>query len=178
MKIVLNQTEIESAIQEFLQQSDSMITLRADQEVAITFDTDENDNSVQAILDITDADRSDDDSSDDSSKSPRTGAKKTRAKRTPKASSEAASDEVKSAVTSMSELGNAPWTEETKIETPGLEQVSEEAPKEPEETAPEPDKSSVKIFPDLGSSAAPSNKPPEEAVSAKSLFANLTKPTQ
>jgi hypothetical protein len=96
-------------------------------------------------------------------------------------------DELQAKEEAKTEGQTVPWEEPAAAETvqatetaePAAEPVAEAAVAQPNETKPLSALTPVvKIFPDATSSAAPETPKPDVASAAKSLFANLTKPTQ
>jgi hypothetical protein len=96
-------------------------------------------------------------------------------------------DELQAKEEAKTEGQTVPWEEPAATEVaetagqtePPAEPVAEAAVAQPNETKPVSALTPVvKIFPDATSSAAPETPKPDVASAAKSLFANLTKPTQ
>ncbi|ESX17864.1 hypothetical protein X766_15800 [Mesorhizobium sp. LSJC255A00] len=188
MQIIVTHNEIEEAVKQTVL---AQISLREDQNVAIRFEQTESDDLI-AIIDITKA------GSEPPKGGLKTDAPKTIAPRGKKAAAAAATvkadikdDEIaaKEEAEAKSDGAQAPWEEPAATEAaetteqaqPAAEPAAEAPVTQPTETKPLAAllANTTKIFPDATSSAAPETpKPDVTAAAAKSLFANLTKPTQ
>ncbi|MER9436708.1 hypothetical protein NKJ04_17595 [Mesorhizobium sp. M0618] len=182
MQIILTNSEIESALRETIL---SQITIREDQKIHIRIE-ETDDNGHIAVIDVLKA--GDEPSSGTGGGTKGTDTAKPKGTRTKKPAVAAEAPAASQAADSTEET-----TEEVVETAESLGTVSEQTAAvvdtkppfdvdEPETTQPNevPAPVAMKIFPDLTSSAAPATPKPavDPAVAAKSLFANLTKPTQ
>lgn len=182
MQIILTNSEIESALRETIL---SQITIREDQKIHIRLEETE-DNGYIAVIDVLKAGDEPSGSTGGGTKGNEPAKPKVTRARKPAVAAEAPAG-----TQAADNAGSTDETTEEVVEAIGT--VSEQTAAvvdnkppfdvdEPKDTQPNevPATAPLKIFPDLTSSAAPSaQKPPvDPAVAAKSLFANLTKPTQ
>lgn len=187
MQIILTQAEIEEAIQ---QKVLSQIAIREDQQIGISFEDDAA-GELSAVLVIGEIPAK----KNEAPKS--TVVKRTRGPNKPKVAVQPTDTEQTADDGSKDTdetKGDAPWSED-QMESDAVEEEKEvdgpiavtkpfeEAVAEKETAAAaaaatEPEKPSNSIFPNSGTSAAPSNPRPAEppALGGKSLFANLAKP--
>ncbi|AZO48038.1 hypothetical protein [Mesorhizobium sp. M4B.F.Ca.ET.058.02.1.1] len=174
MRAVLSQAELEEAVRLFVRQE---LPSATDQNITVTFE-DDKDGNLTAAVDIDSAD-----GGEAPSQKPKTTRKKAiqgakdatvvaeqASEEKPAETTANVQEESESAADASKDL---PWKEDAA----GTDQpiVKEDKPvTQPNEIPAE----TTKIFPDAVSSAAPSAPKPDTAAAAKSLFANLTKPTQ
>lgn len=180
MQIILTNSEIDSALRETIL---SQITIREDQKIHIRLEETE-DNGYIAVIDVLKAGDEPSGSTGGGTKGNEPAKPKVTRARKPAVAAEApAGTQAADSTETTEEVTEIAETVETVQETAAV--VDNKPPfdvDEPKDTQPNevPATAPLKIFPDLTSSAAPSaQKPPvDPAVAAKSLFANLTKPTQ
>ncbi|RUX60175.1 hypothetical protein [Mesorhizobium sp. M7A.F.Ca.CA.002.12.1.1] len=175
MQAVLAQLELEEAVRLFVRQE---FPAAADQNITVTFE-DDKDGNLTALAVVDNAVGG----AEPAGQKPKTtGRGKKAAAAAATVAADVKEDEIEQTENQVESTEVAEAGEQTAAAAGGpdntppfdVDETKTAQPNEVQASAP------LKIFPDLTSSAAPSTPKPatDPAVAAKSLFANLTKPTQ